>query len=490
MQRIIFTVFIVIIALPVYAGDDDGRAYYDFGVFTYQEGDYAGAENHFISALGFNPDNPLYHYYLGKTYLKTERYDKAEQHLSRAWASDDKISGLKYDIATLRYKTEKYAEAAELFMQVAAEDSTHVLANYYAGLSLMRTERYKDAASYFVAAAGKSPSIGGNGYYYAGLCYQKVGDFDTAIEMFEKVKQDPESQNLRESAEKWIDAIRKKQKALQPYSLYLKLGRRYDSNVRLEPLDEDIYADEGDWVNILYFSGKYDFLKQERFTLGVGYSHYQSWHDDLNEYNLTGSIFNFYGIWYAAPISIGFAYQPAYYWLDSESYLRQHRFKPDMTWQPDDRLTVKCSYSYDDNSYFDDNNRTGHAQEISADIYYKILEGKAYLFAGLAYEDNSARADQSYTEAKTRAGISLDIPWETNLVFNGKYSAKRYDEADIIHKVQREDDRYIAALSVSRKLYRDWLSMLMEMSYSKNKSNINAYEYDKLMTTLSLTLSY
>lgn len=81
-------------------------------------------------------------------------------------------------------------------------------------------------------------------------------------------------------------------------------------------------------------------------------------------------------------------------------------------------------------------------------------------------------------------------PWETNLVLNGKYSAKRYDETDNIYGVQREDDKYSATLSVSRKLYQDWLAVLLEMSYSKNKSNINDYEYDKVMTTLSLTLNY
>lgn len=495
MQKIFFivlSIFIVFIACPVYAENDEGRSYYDFGVFAYEDGDYKSAEDYFTTAVEFNPKNALYQYHLGKTYLKTERYDKAEQHLSQAWASDKNIPGLKYDLAYLRYKTEKYADAARFFMQTAQEDSTNVLANYYAGLSLMKLDPplYKDAAGYFVAAARKSPTIGGNGYYYAGLCYQKAGDLNAAVEMFEKVKQDPQSQNLKENADKWIEAIKKKQKALQPYSLYLKAGRRYDSNVRLEPLDIDIYPNESDWVNLLYFSGKYDLLKQESFTLGVGYSHYQSWHDDLSEYNLTGSIFNLYTTWYIAPFMIGFSYQPAYYWLDTESYLRQHRFKPEITWQADERLALRCSYTYDDNSYFDDDNRTGHAQEIATDVYYKIFNGKGYLFAGLAYEDYSARGDQSYAEAKARAGISLDTIWEINASLIGKYSARRYDEPDNVYHVEREDDKYNAGLALSRKLYQDWLSILVELSYTKNKSNINDYEYDKLMTTLSLTLSY
>lgn len=487
----IWTAFMMLmIALPAYAKDDPGRAYYDFGVFAYEDGKYDAAENYFAAALGFNPDNPFYHHYMGRTYFKTERYDKAEEHLNKALTLNAAIPGLKYDIGMVCYKTEKYDKAADFFVQSVREEPNNVLANYYAGLSLMKLQQYKDAAGYFAAAAKKSPTIGGNGYYYAGLCYQKAEEFDTAIQMFENVKQDPNAASLKENADKWIEAIKKKQKAATPYSVYLKLGRRYDSNVTLDPLDSDISSDKKDWSTVLYFSGKYDLLKGGNYAFGVGYSHYQSWYDSLKTYDLTGSIFNVYAAWVVSPFTLGFSYQPSYYWSDRDSYLRQHRFIPELTWHISEQLVARFSYAYSDNGYLGDQSRTGHANEVAADIYYKIFEGKAYLFGGIGYEDNCASWDQSYNQLRTQLGMSLNLPFEMNMIVSGNYYAKNYAHADSVFLKDRDDDKYVASLSLSKKLYEDWLGILAEASYTKNRSDISAYDYEKNMITLSLTASY
>ncbi len=482
--------FLLMIALPVYAEDDPGRAYYDFGVFAYEDGKYDAAETHFATAIGFNPDNPFYRHYMGRTYLKLERYDKAEEHLGKALSLNPDIPGLQYDMGMLFYKTENYAKAADFFVRAVREDANNVLAHYYAGLNLMKAQNYKDAAGYFVTAAQKSPTIGGNGYYYAGLCYQKAEDFDTAIQMFEKVKLDPNAEKLKENADKWIEAIKAKQKALTPYSLYLKLGRRYDSNVTLDTLDSDRFSDKKDWNTVLYFSGKYDLLKGSNYTFGAGYSHYQSWYDSLNEYDLTGSIFNLYAMWHLSPITLGFSYQPAYYWLDGDSYLRQHRFTPEVTWLINAQLTARFAYTYADNGYLGDETRTGHANEISADLYYKMWDGKAYLFGGIGYEDNCASWEQSYSQIRTHLGISVNLPFELTAVVSGNYFAKDYAHADSIFLKDRADDKYVGSVSLSRKLYEDWLAIMAEVSFTKNRSDISVYEYEKNMITLSLTASY
>ena len=117
MQRTLSLVLIPLLVLLLYspadAQQEQGRAYYDFGVFAYEDGDYEGAVKNFKKALEASPDNPYYNHYLGKTYLVMESYEEAKKYLTVAWEKDPDISGLRYDFALLHYRMSNYGEAAD-----------------------------------------------------------------------------------------------------------------------------------------------------------------------------------------------------------------------------------------------------------------------------------------------------------------------------------------------------------------------------------------
>ena len=100
---------------------DDGRAYYDFGVFSYEDGNYEDAERNFKNALQFDPANPLYNHYLGKNYIRTGRYQEAAVHINQALKGNPDLVGLNYDAGFLKYKTGDYETAAAFLKQAAAE---------------------------------------------------------------------------------------------------------------------------------------------------------------------------------------------------------------------------------------------------------------------------------------------------------------------------------------------------------------------------------
>lgn len=127
-------------------GTDGGRAYFDFGVFAYQSGEYAEAAEHFRTALELAPGNPAYSHYLGRTFLARKQYEKAKIHLNRAMEINPDIPGLKYDAAMVRFREGDYETAAPLFEKAVAEAPEDVLAGYYAGIALFRLERYDAAA--------------------------------------------------------------------------------------------------------------------------------------------------------------------------------------------------------------------------------------------------------------------------------------------------------------------------------------------------------
>ena len=488
-----FLISFLLIFHSVTHAEEEGRAYYDFGVFAYEDGDYEDAEKNLKKALEFDPANAFYNHYLGKTYLKMERYLEAVDYFNRAWKVNPDISGLKYDIALVNYKLAHYSRSADLFMEIAEEDFSNVLAYYNAGLSLYKEKQYRKALDYFITASEKSPTIKDNGYYYAGICHMKMGDIEKAVEKLEYVRDHAAKESLREYAIKSLEAIEKQKKELKAYSLYLKLGYQYDDNVRLEPLDEDIYANEGDYVAVAYFSGRYNFVNRQDFRAGAGYSHYQTLHKELKEYDLMGSILNVYGNYRLGSYRFGLTYLPHYYWLDSEGYLMRHQVRPEVTYRVSNDLSTKLSYSYYINDYLQDiyNDRDGNTNEISLDAYYSIRDRTITLFGGIGYDVNTAsHNDYYYGQLKSKLGLSLKFPWRMNLSLTGRYNVKSYDNVDSIYNIQREDNKYSGFLSISQKLYYDWLRIIGEFRYTNNDSNIDSLGYERNVSTLSLAVRF
>lgn len=499
MQKVLnlcLIVLFVLFASPLAeAQEEKGRGYYDFGVFAYEDGDYEDAEKNLRKALEFDPNHPFYNHYLGKTFLKTERYQKASEYFNRVLKADPDIPGLKYDMAFLDYKMSDYSRAAELFKEVAQAEPANVLAHYYAGITLYNLKHYDEAAGYFVYAAEKSPTISANGYYYAGICYQKAGKIDKAAEMLEHVKEHAETESLKASAAKWLESVKNQKKTLRPYMLYLKIGRRYDDNVRLVSPDQVIDEegeDEGDYVTVGYFSGNYKFVNNDTCKIGAGYSHYQTWYDDLDEYNLTGSIFNLYTQYRTDSFMFGLAYLPSYYWADAESYLRRHQLRPEIIWQVSGNFVARFSYNYYKDDYLQDDDRNGHASEVFLDAYYSLPKGKGNLFGGFGYEKSTAHDSYyDYGQVKAKMGLSLNIPWDLNFTLTGKYYGKKYDDPDpSFENEKRDDGKYIGSVSLSRSLLYEWLSLSGEFSYTKNDSNFKGYDYKKKTGTLSVTMNY
>jgi len=480
------------------ATGEKGLVYYDLGVFAFGEGDYVSAENNLKIALELDPDNPFYNHWLGKTYLEMHQYAQALPYLEKAWKIRPEIRGLKFDIAYLKFKTGDYAAASELFGQTAEAEPENVLAHYYGGICLYRMAEYGKAADLLVRSAQMSPTVRANALYHAGICYQQTGDIRQSQEMFEQVKKDPEAGILYNSAMEQLDLLRQQDRHFRPYRVYFQTGLLYDDNVQIEPDDTDLFTDmeqfaddAADWAFLTDFSGNYDIISGRDHKIGIGFSQYNTWHSDLDEYDLSGTTGHLYSVYSLNPFSFRLSYRPGYYFAGSDSYLRQHCIEPEAVWQMHQNAAARISYRYKDKTYFESEDRSGHANEIFGDVIWSFFNGKASFFGGIGYEDYSASGeDQYYARWKSRAGGTLALPGDLSLGFSGEYQSKTYDSPDSFFRVEREDDRYILSLSLSRKLWHEWLGIMGEYTYMKNDSNISVYEYTRNISTLSLTLSY
>ena len=504
MQRALISIamslYLFFVILPVHAikqenpktiSGEPGRSYYDFGIFAYEDGDYENAMSNFKMALTLDAENPFYLHYLGKTYQKMERHQEALDYLSRAWQKNPEMDELRYDLAMQYYTMSQYEKAIDHFAEEVKINPSNVLAIYYEGMSYYKLKKYEAALEYLNEAAQKSPSIKINGYYFAGLCYRKTGKIEKATEYLQYVMDNTDSETLKNNVKKWLEEIDQYQVAQRPLKLFLKLGYLYDDNVRLEPLDEDKFADEGDYLLSGIFTGKYNFINRENMNAGVEYSHYQTMHSHLEMYDLVGSLPRFYSQYRLSLLTFGFSYLPSLYWLDGQIYNRRQEFRPEVILKINEQISARMTYSYFDIDNVQDNRRDGYLHNLSANVSYLIPGMKFLILGGVDYEVyDASHPDQDYEKSRAKLGLYVNLPWELSFNISGGYNWRRYQNIDSQFKKTRSDDKYTAEVSLSRQLIYPWIYITLNYNYTRNDSNFYIFNYERQVTTLSLSTIY
>jgi Tfp pilus assembly protein PilF len=476
------------------SAQETGSAFYDEGVFAYEDGDYKAAEAAFTKALASDPQNPSANHYLGKTYIQMERLGEAKAFIEKAWKGDPDLPDLSYDRAFLYYKMADYGKAADLFQSVLKEDPSLILANFYCGVSLYRDRQYKAANPYLMKAANKSPDLKAKAYYYSGLCHYYMNQNAQAVDKLTYVKTNSDSQDVRDNAHRWIEKIKAGKKVQKPYALEFKLAYEYDDNVPLEPTDQDdLYSEEKDSLILGYVGGQYNFVNQDNVIVGAGLSRFQTWYVELDEYNVSETALRVYGYYLTDTFTYGLKIVPSIYQLDDEDYLTTVQVKPEVSYAVNQQISLWLSYTYSSNDYRQSDFvvRDGSSHEVFLDAVFSLVGDKGYFLGGVGYEDNIASEEEyDYGRLTVRAGGSFDLVYAVRLGVMGTYAGKTYKNDDPIEDETREDDRYKVSVSLSRELFYEWLEIAAEFTYTNNDSNIGDYEYERQIFGIGLSATF
>ncbi len=469
---------LLLLAVPVdgLGADADGKAYFDLGVFAYEDGDHEGAMTNFLRALAKDPDNPRYHHYLGKTYLAQGKFEAAEEHFHRAEMTRPDLPGLDYDLGLVRYRAERFEEAARRFLAAARAAPDDPRPRFYAGLSRFKGGQYEAAAESFRTAAEIAPSLEDDAAYYIGICELKSGRATQAAERFRFVLDHSDSDSLKGYADRWLNALADK----KPYRVRIKAMVVYDDNVLLQSSDDPSPTDTEDLVFKGFFSLTHDLARGDRHTVGVGYSQYHTFHEDLKRNDLvavTGRLFARYRF---SPFTVGLAYTPTYYRVGGESFLFRHRITPDLYWSIRDGTVLRGAYSYSRNDY-DNDAADGQSHEVTTALY-QDLTPRTYVFGGIGYELNDADgAEKSYSQYAARAGTTVGLPWSVDLGVTARFTHRDYDDTE------REDDKIHIATSLTRPLSIPDLDLDLSLNYTFTDNDSDVNDYRKNTVGFSLT---
>ena len=479
IKKRIFSLLLLFLAgltLPALAQDDlqKAQSLFRLGVFAFEDGDYRTAENHLTQSLAHDNGNAYTNYYLGKVYLQKGDFSRAAVYFDKAMNLEKNLPDLAYHWAYVNYQLKNFAVAEGLFEALIQSQPDNVMAYYYAGLAMYKQDKFQPALGHLSRAAQMDTPARYNADYHAALCDLRLKNVDSARERLTRVKENAAESELRQAAAGLLEKIAQQDPAARRYALVAKAGWEYDDNEVLEPIDNDeFYADEEDHIFSLLLSASYDFIRTDNFILGAGYSHYVTKHDEFEEFDLTGSLFDLYARFRLQDYFLTLSYNPDYYWLDSESYLCRHEFRTTVSREFGAFLTeLAYNHQRDNNLY--DSDRDGSSNEAFLRCQYALPDDAGSLRAGIGYEVSSAdHRDYDYDMITTEVAATFNLPWGIALGLSGECEMQDYDHVDSSYGRRRDDTRYIANALLSRDIIKDVIAAHLGYEYTKNNSNID-----------------
>ena len=131
------------------------------------------------------PNNYLGHQKLGEWYEKNGELEKAEDEYLKVIELKPKKYENYYKLALIYNKDQKKEQAIELLKEVLKRKSDYLDASLSLGSILYETEMYKEAINVFQEALKYNPGEY-KLYYYIGMTYTRINDFQNAKEYYKK----------------------------------------------------------------------------------------------------------------------------------------------------------------------------------------------------------------------------------------------------------------------------------------------------------------
>ena len=466
-----------------------GRAYFDLGVFAFEEGDYQNAISNFEQALQLNSDKAEFHHYMGKTYLETKQYSQSEKFLTKAWKLAPSLPEIQKDRAILFYKQSNYQAAASLFLEIIRNNPSDIMSTYYAANCLYKQKDYYHAGQLFQKAA-KSPSIAANCLYYAGICAIKTGLPQKGRQLLMTVQNNPKAGDLKSYASKWISTLDKKMQIKKHYYLFAQLSYQYDSNIRLEPIDEDLYTDEDDYCTRFLVSGHYTFADIKPYQFSAGMTYFKYLYKDYSQYDMDGHMMHLNSKLDLQPVVIDLNFSPSIFWLDSEQYLKRMNVTPVISFKFNSQLRASISFANMFDNNLDNDGRDAHLAKNELTLTYIIPNKNIMLFSTFGVEIMNADNEiNDYDLMYSKAGIRIQKVWGFTFGLSGHYDLKKYEFIDPVYDAIRDDYRYLGTFYIKRSIF-PWLAIQTEYKFTKNSSNISLFNYERSSLTFSLTASH
>lgn len=428
-----------------------------------------------------------------------------------------------------QYLAENYSEARDLLSQAAILEPQHAAIHQALGLCYLALKDYQEAYQAFRTALYLNPYIK-SGWLYLGISQYFMGQYQQAQAALIKARaQDPEdglaryylglcalqldqpqeaskelSQGYRLSPEMAANFKPYENLALIPndvrpkrFRLSLLAGLEYDSNAALQterdlqPWCQRKKGHHVDWAGRLGSRFEYYPCLQPNYNLGFRLNTFFNQHTWLDNWNWFNGRADLFLNVKAGPILLQplVGYDHTFY--GGEQFSTFYIYGLTIDWPETNWLRGELSYRALDRVFhygIGDRNNYREGWEHQVGFYQGILlHNIGVIRLGVVFERDLAEG--AYMASRTVRGVLnsfIFLPWDLSCWASLEYARNDFDNYNYIVRQEREDDFYQAQILLKKPLRPD-LAVWLGYGYNTQRSNTDAYQYDRHLFTILLS---
>jgi tetratricopeptide (TPR) repeat protein len=408
------------------------------------------------------------------------------------------------------YHQERYRDASTELTTAERTLKDEPLLYDYAGLAAAQQQSYEQASEKFLRAGKLDPDLASDARYQRGVTLhsqrqfqQSTAEFRSAVEGGTAVAAQP----VQPAAAPISQAPSKR------WSANYGLSLQYDSNVVLLPGGSALpngISHKDDFVTALALGGEYRFLQTDKWTIGAGAGLFTNLHARLSDFNVFDIAPTLYVERRLGSAQLRLQYTLDYVTVGGDAYLLSNAIQPTLTIPESDRTYTQAFFRYqnkDFKSFRDDQfgvpvNQTRDANNymLGAMQYWKVFNERGYVRAGYMFDTDRTgggdgpttpgvptSADWQYTGHRLSTGVAYQPVTATTLQLAFDYYRQNYSNPNSFSPDGTvRKDNIIQLTGTAVRDFRSWLWLAFQYSYTRDQSNVDAFDYSRHIVSLTV----
>lgn len=440
-------------------------------------------------------------YYLGIVHFRLTQYDQALTFMERAVQLEPSFHEARLQLASIYLALERPVEAWPHLQQLEADGYKPPQTAMLMGQAAVRQKQHDAAARYFRNAAA-DPLLAQEAKIQEGLALASQDRHTEARWALEQaIALNPTSRQAG-FAQRYVDALRRRQQETRPWHIRLGASFDYDSNVSITPGDvaaaKIIPTGKGDVVFTQLGNIEYDFFPAKAYGLVASYNLFMTWHHRLTIYDVMSHTFGLTPSYRFANGTFWLPVKFNYTDLDSNKYWTAYSLTPTYLHMVRPDIGVEAGLKLVRNYYwwlqpFPQEDRSSRNIGGNVGMYYFFKKQQGFIQSRFSYEYYQA-AGSNWTASIYSLLFNTLYPVTEALRLNPSvelisqpFDHRWFDGLD--YQAKRRDKIVVAGLQVLYKAYKN-VDVNLHYYYIRDDSNIPLYDYDRHITGLLIEYRY
>ena len=515
-------VLVAALAPAALAQTTEADVYVGQAIVDFDDKRYGAALDNLRRALEIEPQHVEALYYTGVVHMAQRRPGEAVPFLERARARAPADSAVAFQLGLAYFAQEQYDRALPLLEQVFAAQPQLDGLGYYLGFLRYRNRNYRGALQAFRGGRASDPEIQQLTRVYTGLSLAALGmPGQAAAEVEQAIRLVPGSA-ITGPAERLRDAVVAARDRDRRFSAEVRVGVFFDDNVRVLPDPVDRNDPEADplvsvirdaagrpresFGELLGLRAEYVWWRTPDWESSVGYSFFMTYFNDVPSFNITdhlatGTLIHKRALG-AMPLQLGVQYAFDALFLNDDEFVRRSTVSLFGVLAESERHLTQALARYQNKEFNEigptipDESRDADNYMVGFQHFFRFAADRHFIKTGYQYDREDAEGkNYAYHGHRFLAGAQVTLPWyDVRLRYDFDAHLRGYSHDNTVLPSidpgkQRYDKEHNHVFRVEVPL--PWrLTLAAEYLKTINDSNLEAFDYNRNVTSLSLTWTY